>query len=52
MIEEILYDSLFFTFETNKEETTDSITSYSYDGENYDFDDSNTSGETSFIFIN
>jgi hypothetical protein len=53
MIHEIIYDSLFLTFEPDKETTTDPITAYSYDGENYDFDTSSTGGgETSVVFIN
>jgi hypothetical protein len=50
MINEIVYDSLFLTFETVKETTTEPITAYSYDGDNYNF--STTGGETSVIFIN
>jgi hypothetical protein len=53
MIDEIIYDSLFLTFEPDKETTTDPITAYSYDGEDYDFDTSGTGGgETSVVFIN
>jgi hypothetical protein len=54
MIDEIVYDSLFLTFETNKETTTDPITAYSYDGDNYDFTITSGTGggETSHVFIN
>jgi hypothetical protein len=50
MIDEIVYDSLFLTFEPDKEITTGPITIYSYDGNDYDF--SSTGGETSVVFIN
>jgi hypothetical protein len=50
MIDEIVYDSLFLTFEPDKETTTLPITAYSYDGDDYDF--SSTGGETSVVFIN
>ena len=50
MINEIVYDSFFLTFEADKEVTTLPITAYSYDGNDYDF--SSTSGETSVVFIN
>lgn len=50
MINEITYDSFFLTFETDKEVTTDPITAYSYDGNDYDF--TSGGGEVSFIFIN
>ena len=52
MIDEIVYDSFFLTFEVDKELTTDPITAYSYDGESYDFSITSTGGETSSIFIN
>ena len=53
MINEIVYDSLFLTFEVDKEVTTDSITAYSYDGDNFEFNStSGGTGEYSVIFIN
>lgn len=53
MIDEIVYDSLLLTYEPDKATTTDPIAAYSYDGDNYDFDTSGTSGgETSHVFIN
>ena len=54
MIDEIVYDSLFLTFEPDKETTTDPIAAYSYDGNNYDFSVTTTSGtsEYSVVFIN
>jgi hypothetical protein len=50
MIDEIVYDSLFLTFEPDKEITTDPIAAYSYDGDNYD--SGTGGGETSVVFIN
>jgi hypothetical protein len=56
MIDEIIYDSLFLTFEPDKETTTDPITAYSYDGDNYDATiteiTGSMGGETSVVFIN
>lgn len=53
MIDEIVYDSFFLTFEPDKETTTDPITAYSYDGDNYDFSTTSSGGgETSVVFIN
>ena len=49
MLDDITYDSLFLTFEVDKDITTDPITSYSYDGNDYDF--TSGGGETSVVFI-
>lgn len=49
MIEDIIFDSLMFVFETPKETPGGVINSYSYDGDN--FDAGSGGGETSVIFI-
>lgn len=52
MIDDITYDSLIFIYET-PESTPGGITlGYSYDGDNFDFQQtSGGTGEVSFIFI-
>jgi hypothetical protein len=49
MIEDIVYDSLLLVFETPEETPGGTISSYSYDGDNFD---ATSGGETSVIFIN
>lgn len=53
MLEDIIYDPLFLTFEVDEETNTDPITSFSFDEGNYDFTPGSTSsgGEVSIVFI-
>jgi len=53
MIQDVIYDSLIFVYETPNEPLGGQILGYSYDGDNFAF--SSTSGGTSeyvAIFIN
>lgn len=50
MIEDIVFDSLLLVFETPEETPGGTISSYSFDGDN--FDASSGGGEVSVIFIN
>jgi hypothetical protein len=55
MIQDITYETAFLYFDvpTPPSGSVTSITAYSYDGENYDFDTSGTGGgETSVVFVN
>jgi hypothetical protein len=49
MLDDIIYDSLFMTFEVDEQNSSNPITSLSFDGENYDF--TAAGGETTFVFI-
>lgn len=51
MIEDVIYDSLIFVYETPEEPSGGEILGYSYDGDNFDFG-STGGGEVSVIFIN
>jgi hypothetical protein len=51
MIEDVIYDSLIFVYETPNEPSGGDILGYSYDGDNYDFSSTGV-GEVSVIFIN
>jgi hypothetical protein len=50
MIEDIIFDSLIFVYETPEETPGGKIYAYSYDGDN--FDAGGGGGETSVVFIN
>ena len=52
MIEDIIYDSLIFVYETPQETSGGTISSYSFDGDNFDAGATGGGGETSVIFIN
>ena len=49
MIEDIIFDSLLLVFETPEETPGGTISSYSFDGDNFA---GGGGGETSVIFIN
>jgi hypothetical protein len=49
MIEDIIFDSLLFVYETPQETPGGTISSYSFDGDN--FDAGGGGGEISVIFI-
>jgi len=55
MIQDITYETVFLYVTVPTGSTTDPITAYSYDGNNYDFTaatGSGAGGETSVVFIN
>jgi len=49
MIEDIVFDSLLLVFETPEETLGGTISSYSFDGDNFD---ASSGGEVSVIFFN
>jgi hypothetical protein len=49
MIDDILFDSNFMTFEVDSVTASTTISGYNYDGENFDF--SPNAGEISVVFI-
>ena len=49
MVEDIIYDSANLIFEVDPQTSNNPITSFSFDGENYDF--TSSGGESSFVFI-
>lgn len=51
MLDDIVYDSLFLTFEVDEQTNTDPITSFSFDGDDYDFTATSGGGEVSVVFI-
>ena len=53
MIQDVIYDSLIFVYETPSEPIGGQIIGYSYDGDNFEFNStSGGTGEYSVIFIN
>lgn len=50
MIDDILFDSNFMTFEVDSVTASTTISGYNYDGENFDFSP-NAAGEISVVFI-
>ena len=52
MLDDIIFDSMFLTFETDEISSSDPITAYSFDGESFDYIPSSSGGEVSVVFIN
>ena len=49
MLEDIIYESSFLTFEVEEENNNDPIQSLSFEGGDFDF--TSTGGEVSIVFI-